>query len=526
MTALLLPPSVRARDEGARVLEFANPDWVGTSAPLICTPYDGGISRGEDVVDFAPGFLKATRGFRRGEPLIMTIWQQELIRRILEEKEDGYLRYRQVLIGLPRKNGKSLLGTALALYKLALHSNAGTQIYSAARNREQAKIVFSEAAKQVRQNPILNRLIKVNRDHMINKSNGAIYKALSAHGGSAQGLAPELVIADEIHAWPDRAGSDLWQALTEGSGDRPESQVIAITTAGKNHESLLGSLMAHGKGVIEGNIDDPTFGLFWWAADPDAFAGDEEAWFQANPNLVEGLYSMDDMRSSYAKAQTEGMDAFERYRLNRFAVSADDMWLTTNQIEKAFEAGGVIPLGSSIAVGIDAAISEDSTAIVGIDVRTGVAKLLDLFEKTSDDWTTPMDELNARVENISRMYDVVSFQADPKYLSQSLLLWGKLPGLRGKIMDLPQSPSRMAPAVGSTKLAISTGKLKLVNDREGAFKRHLSCAVLRSNGMIGKKSNRSREKIDAADALTIAMSAWTRYAQIRARAGATTYGGH
>ena len=173
-----------------------DPKW----APAWSVESRSTNTHGPNVVDFASTALRASRGFKAGEPLDFTNWQSWLMDRLFElDPETGLMRYRRAVIGLPRKNGKSLLGTAIALEHL-LFGPHGAQVYSAASDRNQAKIVFGEARQQVLNNPALSRHIKVYRDALELPQKGSVYRALSADAMRAHGLAPSLVVADELHA--------------------------------------------------------------------------------------------------------------------------------------------------------------------------------------------------------------------------------------------------------------------------------------------------------------------------------------
>ena len=122
--------------------------------PAYATAQRSVISDGDDVIAFAEYFLRVTKGVRAGEPLTFTDWQQWLLRALLERNDAGRLRYKRALIGLPRKQGKSLLGSALALYGL-FAGEAGAEVYSAAGDRQQARIVFEEAKHQIQRSSSL-----------------------------------------------------------------------------------------------------------------------------------------------------------------------------------------------------------------------------------------------------------------------------------------------------------------------------------------------------------------------------------
>jgi phage terminase large subunit-like protein len=215
---------------------------------------DGGL-----VTDFARTFLHVSKGVRAGEPLVLTGWQSDLLDNLFERRADGLLRYRRSLIGLARKNGKSLLGSLIALYNL-IEGEPGAEVYSAAGDRQQARVVFNEAKWQVNQSPALSGVCKVYRDVIEVPSTGAIYRVLSSDAKLQQGLNASTVIFDELHVQRD---SELFDALTLGSGARKDPMIVAITTAGFDMDTICGRLYQYGKQVISGERDDERFGFFW-----------------------------------------------------------------------------------------------------------------------------------------------------------------------------------------------------------------------------------------------------------------------
>ena len=113
-------------------------------SPTWSTPKLYSRSDGQSVADFARTFLHVSKGVRAGQPLILTNWQTALFDALYERREDGLLRYRRSLIGMGRKNGKSLLGSLIALYGL-IEGEPGAEVYSAAGDRQQARVVFNES---------------------------------------------------------------------------------------------------------------------------------------------------------------------------------------------------------------------------------------------------------------------------------------------------------------------------------------------------------------------------------------------
>ena len=454
-------------------------------------------TRGPDVTDFASLLLKASRGFKAGEPLEFTAWQRWLMDRLLEtDANTGLLRYRRAVIGLPRKNGKSLLGTAIALEHL-VYGPQGAQVYSAASDRAQARIVFGEARQQVLDNPALSRIIKVYRDAMELPSKGSVYRALSADAMRAHGLAPSLVVADELHAWPSSAsntrGDELWDALTQGSADRPESLVVGITTAGGNTDTLLGRLYEHGKRVAAGEIDDPQFGFWWWEAGQDADPTDPVSWTIANPNLAEGLLDQGDFEAAIASAGSAGFAGFQRYRLNQWVRLAGEDFVSPHFWAEA-KHNDTVPKGATVCAGFDGSVSGDATGIVLIDVDTGILKVHAVWEPDPNDpeWTVDRADVNASIEKLFDQYNVKMLWADPSFYEPDVLEWSKR--WRRRVERIPPTNHRIAP-MAQQFLADLVAK-SIGHDGDPRLQRHVLNAVATESGSFRKEKRGSPRKVD------------------------------
>lgn len=477
-------------------------------APKFFTPASGDRTRGPEVSLFAENFLTATRGFKKGLPLEFTDWQKWVIDRVLEENpETGLLNKRRALIGLPRKNGKSLLGTTLALQHL-MFGGAGIQVYSVARDRQQALIVFKEAKDQVKASPILSKYIRATDKVLVNKRTGAEYRAIAADGMGANGFAPSLVIADELHAWRTTKAKDLWDAMNEGSGDRPESMVVAITTAGANKTELLGSLYEHGKKVATGAIDDPSFGFYWWEADEHDDPLDPKTWYKANPNLAEGLLDESDFSSSLKLSGSTSFASFLRYRLNMWVKVNGEDFVSEFHWNNAFDPDGDIPLGAKVVCGFDGSLSGDSCGFVIMDVETGIFKVYRVWENDgSPDWYVDREEVVAAYSNLRNEYDCVMTFCDSSYYEQDVMKWAQ--DFPGTVMKIPQTASRIVPMAQQFQQDL-VGQL-IHHIGEEVLTRHVRNAVITENGSYSKEKRNSPNKIDLLVCLVLANAARNRY---------------
>lgn len=464
--------------------------------PAFFTPKKAETSRGEYVSDFAEKLLQASRGFKAGEPLVFTNWQKWLMDGIFEENPDGTLRYRRAIVGLPRKNGKSLLGTTIALEHL-LFGPPGAQVYSAASDRQQAKIVFNEARQQVLNNPTLSRVVKVYRDVLEIPSKGSIYRALSADASAAHGLGPSLVIADELHAWPssntNKRGDELWDALVTGSGDRPESLVLGITTAGGNTDTLLGRLYEHGKRVVSGEVEDNQFGFWWWEAGLEDDPTDPAVWEKSNPNLAEGLLDKTDFEAAIASSGSSGFAGFQRFRLNQWVRLAGEDFVSPHFWAEAKRETG-IPLGAKICAGFDGSVSGDATGLVAIDIETGTLKVLAVFEPDASDpdWAVSRDDVNAAIDKMFTNYDVQMLWADPSFYEPDVLTWSQK--WKRRVERIPPTNHRMAPM--AQQFITDLVAKDIGHDGDTRLQRHVLNAVATEAGSFRKEKKSSPRKID------------------------------
>ena len=470
-----------------------NAEW----SPAVFTGRVGEVSDGDYVIDFAESFCTVTKGFQAGDPLRFTAWQRWLLQSLYERDEKHRLRYRRVYIELPRKNGKSLLGSSMALYSL-FSGEPGAEVYSAAGDRQQARIVFGETKAQIMNNPLLAAECKVYRDAIEVPQFGSVYRVLSSDGKLAQGLNPSTVIFDELHVQPN---AELYDALTLGSGNRLEPMVVGITTPGFDLDSLCGQLYQYGKRVASGEINDPSFGFFSWSADADCDIHDEAQWHRANPNLAEGLLDIEDMRSAVKQTSET---SFRRYRLSQW-VRSQESWLPAGAWEACTDASVGLEPGAPTWVGVDMALKHDSIAIVCVQKQN------EQYVTACKIWHpenagVDVAEVEGHIRQLHQQYNLVEVAFDPAYFQRSaeILHDDGIP-----MVEFPQSANRMVPACGQAYELIVANRVR--HDGSPTFTDQVLSAAQRmtDNGWRLSKG-KSRRKIDAAIALVMALDRASR----------------
>ena len=468
--------------------------------PTYYTPRISKLSDGDEIINFAAEHFVVLKGFRAGDPLLFTAWQKWLLRSLFERNADtGRLRYRRALIGLPRKQGKSLMLSAVAVYGL-ITGESGAEVYVVAGDRQQARIIFGEAKQQVQMSPVLSEECKVYRDAIEMPRFGSVLRVLSSEFKGQAGLNPSLVLFDEL--W-NQSTPDLYDQMTLGSGARIEPLVVSITTAGYDLDTVAGHLYQYGKQCAAGEIADPTFGFWWWESAADCVLTDEQQWRVANPNLSEGLLDIDDMRT--AVKQTDE-SAFRRWRLNQW-VRSQESWLPAGaweQCRSTRELRSDLP----VWVGIDMALKHDSIAVV-------IAQPQDDVVVTRARIWQPRDEgvdvagVEAHLRALHAEHQVREFVYDPAYFQRSAehLADDGLP-----MVEFPQSAARMIPACGHAYEMIVNKTV--THDGSPTYTDQVLSAAQRMTDQGWRLSKgKSKRKIDACIALVMALDRATSRTQ-------------
>jgi phage terminase large subunit-like protein len=469
-------------------------------APTFHTSRIYRSSDGDELIKFAEQNFHVLKGFRAGQPLQFTAWQRWLLRALFERKENGRLRYRRALVGLPRKQGKSLMGSAIAVYGM-IAGEAGAEVYAVAGDRQQARIIFNEAKQQIVMSPTLSNVAKVYRDAIEMPLFGSVFRVLSSEFKSQAGLNPSLVLFDEL--W-NQSSSDLFDQMSLGSGARLEPLVLSITTAGYDLDSLAGRQYHYGKQCALGEVDDETFGCWWWEAATDCDLQDRSQWRAANPNVAERLLAIDDLETA-VKQTSES--AFRRWRLNQW-VRSQESWLPAGSWDQCRTDATLEPDVPSF-VGVDMALKHDSVAVV---IAQPQADRIVVRAKIWNPQEEPIDiaEVEAHLRQLHAAYRVVEFAYDPAYFQRSAEVLGD-DGLL--MVEFPQSGQRMVPACGNAYELIVNKRI--AHDGAPSFTDHVLSAAQRVTEQGWRLSkNKSKRKIDACIAMVMALDrATTRMKQ-------------
>ena len=310
--------------------------------------------------------LKHTKGSWYGQNFNLLPWQQNIITDVFGTvKENGYRQYNTAYIEIPKKQGKSELAAAVALYLLAGDGEWGAEVYGCAADRQQASIVFDVACQMVEQCPALKKRIKpiMSQKRLVYLPLNSFYQVLSAESYTKHGLNVHGVVFDELHAQPNRA---LFDVMTHGSGDaRKQPLFFLITTAGTDRNSICWEVHQKAKDILEGRKHDRSFYPVIYGADDDDDWGSEKTWYKANPSL--GItVDIDKLYTAYesAKENPAEENLFRQLRLNQW-VKQSVRWMPMDAWDKCdFAVDPKALEGRECYGGLDLSSSTDITAFV------------------------------------------------------------------------------------------------------------------------------------------------------------------
>ncbi len=312
--------------------------------------------------------LRHTKGEFHGQPFRLLPWQEKIIRDVfgtVRDDDPTMRQYTTAYIEIPKKNGKSELGAAIALNMLINDDEWKAEVYSCASDRQQAAIVFDVAVDMVRQSPALMKRVKIipSTRRMIYQPTGSIYQVLSSEVATKHGLNVSACIFDELHTQPTRA---LYDVMTQGSGDaRKQPLWFLLTTAGTDRNSICWEVHQKALDILEGRKIDPRFYPVLFGLPDDADWTSEENWYRANPSLDHTI-TIDKVRDAFRKAQETPADEnqFRQLRLNQW-VKQSVRWMP---MDKWDECGGVVDPyaleGRVCCAGLDLSSTSDLTALV------------------------------------------------------------------------------------------------------------------------------------------------------------------
>ncbi|THF93405.1 MAG: terminase large subunit, partial [Sulfitobacter sp. SK025] len=341
------------------------PAWVHDTSPI-----PDPLGHGERAVQFLRA-LRHPASDAPGRAFQLAPWQERIIRRIYGPRHpDGRRIVQTVFMLIGRGGRKTSLAAGLALlHTIGPERRPAGQVVAAAADRDQAGILFREAANIIREDRNLIAATKIYDAHnapkkLVFKAQDITLKTLSSDAAAAHGQTPAMTFVDELHVWK---GRDLWEALRSGAAKVDDSLTVIATTAGRGAETLAAEQYNYARRIALGEIDNPAYLPILFQAEPDDDWQDEAVWHKANPGLTHGFPSLEGLRGLAKEAKNKPADkaAFLQFNLNVWqANSRDPLFSMATFDSRAFDIDLADFEELPCYIGVDMSISGDLTAIV------------------------------------------------------------------------------------------------------------------------------------------------------------------
>jgi phage terminase large subunit-like protein len=405
---------------------------------------------------------------------------------------------REMLVLLPRGNGKTELFAALALFDLLVTPEPA--VYVAAASRDQARLAFERARKMAVRHPEVERRVKVRHNEL--RTRDGFLRVLASDAPKVHGLAPTLALVDELHA---HGRGDLYVALKTALGKRDGAQLATISTAGFDRDSILGQLRERALSLPEVERDGflttardraVGFSMFEWSVPDGADLQDPAIVKAANPA---SFVTEEFLAAQIASPGLHPLE-FARYHGNAWTEAAD-YWLPPGAWQECASAYRIED-GERVWLGVDIGGERAASAIayttedlrVGVEVFEGDGAVLEVAGRIRD--------LAVRFEVAEVAFDPWRFQAPALELQQDGL----------PVVPFPQSNVRMVPASERLYSVVREGKLRHPNDQ--ALNRHVARTIARKTERGWRiDKTKSRDQIDAVVALAMAVDRATNRAE-------------
>lgn len=340
-------------------------------------PYRFDEDKGGRVARFIES-LPHIKGPLAGQLIELASWQCWLITSAFGwlchgGPRDGRRRFRRTYFEMPRGQGKSALSSGVGLYCLTADKEGGAEVYSAARTRDQARIVFRDAQHMARKSSALmtkvGATIAAHNIHVMRTASK--FEALSSEAGSNEGKSIHLAIVDELHLHPDR---ELYDSLETGTGKRDQSLLWCITTAGFNRSGICYEVRGYLTKILDGVAkDESMFGVIYSTDDGDPWQ-EEATWRKANPNW--GISVMPEVIAQLAAKAMQMPAAQSSFRTKHLCewMNSDSAWMDMAAWDRAADKS------------LDIADFAAERCITGLDLatKTDIAAKVQVFAREVD----------------------------------------------------------------------------------------------------------------------------------------------
>lgn len=345
------------------------------------------------AIDWIEAHAFHTEGPLAPGPFILELWQKAFLSCVFGiVDKDGLRQFREIVLIVGRKNGKSIFAAAIAKYNWLIDGGYGAKVYTLAPKLDQADIIYNniwqlvlldpeyqdrkkrlEAAKKRKEYGDDPELARHRMTDLYLPSNNGTVKKIAFSAKKSDGFNPSLCICDEIAAWEGDKGLKQYEVMKSGMGARPEAMLLSCSTSGYVNESIYDELMKRSTRFLLGDSKEKRLLPFLYMVDDVEKWNDINELRKSNPNLGVSV-SVDFMLEEIAIA--EGSLSKKAEFITKYCnvkQNSSLAWLATQTVEKC--SGDALDLNdfknSYCVGGIDLSQTRDLTAACIVIEKAG-----------------------------------------------------------------------------------------------------------------------------------------------------------
>lgn len=377
--------------------------WVRLCFEILTTgllngEWEFNEKKANKAIKFIENFCHHSEG--RSDLLHLELWQKAIVSAIfgIMDKTTGYRQFREVFIIVARKNGKTLFAAAIAAYMTYVDGEYGAKVYFLAPKLDQADLVYDAFYQIVQSDDELDSITKKRRSDIYIKAFNTSVKKIAFNAKKSDGFNPQLVVNDEMEAWPGDQGLKQYEVMTSALGARKQPLIISIATAGYVNDGIFDELFKRATAFLKGNSREKRLLPFIYMIDDIEKWDSIEELKKSNPNLgvsVSAEYYLEQIeiaRNSISK-KVEFMTKFCNIKQNS-AVAWLDYWDVMKCVHEEKPLSLEDFKGCYCVGGIDLSRTTDLTAASIVINRDGINHIFTRFYMPQKRYEVAINEDN------------------------------------------------------------------------------------------------------------------------------------
>jgi len=377
--------------------------WVRLCFEILTTgllngEWEFNEKKANKAIKFIENFCHHSEG--RSDLLHLELWQKAIVSAIfgVMDKTTGYRQFREVFIIVARKNGKTLFAAAIAAYMTYVDGEYGAKVYFLAPKLDQADLVYDAFYQIVKSDDELDSITKKRRSDIYIKAFNTSVKKIAFNSKKSDGFNPQLVVNDEMEAWPGDQGLKQYEVMTSALGARKQPLIISIATAGYVNDGIFDELFKRATAFLKGNSREKRLLPFIYMIDDIEKWDSIEELKKSNPNLgvsVSAEYYLEQIeiaRNSISK-KVEFMTKFCNIKQNS-AVAWLDYWDVMKCVHEEKPLSLEDFKGCYCVGGIDLSRTTDLTAASIVINRDGINHIFTRFYMPQKRYEVAINEDN------------------------------------------------------------------------------------------------------------------------------------